>query len=145
MRIDRITPEVVELAPKPLQPSVLYISPKYRVAVHLCCCGCGEKVVTPLTPAEWRLQLANGIASLYPSIGNWEMPCQSHYWIRGNRVLWAGSMSAKEIDLVHARDLADLDALLRRANASADQETGEAAPVPTKPNWIVRLWHWFFG
>ncbi|MDH2356437.1 DUF6527 family protein [Bradyrhizobium sp. SSUT112] len=23
--------------------------------MHLCCCGCGREVVTPLTPAQWRL------------------------------------------------------------------------------------------
>ncbi|MDH2348718.1 DUF6527 family protein [Bradyrhizobium sp. SSUT77] len=23
--------------------------------MHLCCCGCGREVVTPLAPAQWRL------------------------------------------------------------------------------------------
>ena len=29
-------------------------------------------------------------ALLYPSIGNWQFPCRSHYWIRRNRIIWAG-------------------------------------------------------
>ena len=29
--------------------------------------------------------------SLNPSIGNWSYPCRSHYWIKGNRVVWDGT------------------------------------------------------
>jgi hypothetical protein len=75
----------------------LYISPKYRSAIHLCCCGCGEKVVTPLSAAEWRLTLSDDRATLHPSMGNWSMTCRSHYWIRGNKVIW-GSRPARQTD-----------------------------------------------
>ena len=36
--------------------------------------------------------------SLDPSIGNWSFPCQSHYWIRNNRVKWAPKCSRVQIE-----------------------------------------------
>jgi hypothetical protein len=119
MRIDAITPLQVVLAPKPLVPGVLYISDKYQVAIHLCCCGCGEKVVTPLSPAEWQLQLEGRIATLQPSIGN-AAPCRSHYWIRQNRVVWAPRMTTKQIESVQKRDHASLEAMYARGQRGGE-------------------------
>jgi hypothetical protein len=150
MRIDRITPELVELAPRVLQPGRLYISEKYRAVVHLCCCGCGEKVVTPLSPAEWQIQLAQGRATLHPSIGNWSMACQSHYLIRDNRVIWSGQLSKRQIKAVFERDRRDLQAMHR---GTQEQPTVEqSAPSPSSSGreradagWRARLkafWQW---
>lgn len=85
-RSETLRPEFVEFIPSTLQTGVLYISRKYKTASHLCCCGCGNKVVTPLNPSGWQLTEKRGIVSLYPSIGNWSLSCQSHYWIRSNRI-----------------------------------------------------------
>ena len=52
---------------------VLYVSEKYAVAGHLCACGCGNKVITPLRPEEWSFTEHNGLPSLWPSIGNWQL------------------------------------------------------------------------
>lgn len=41
------------------------------------------------------------------------MPCQSHYFIRNNRVVWAGQMSKQQIRMVHARDKTALEVLYR--------------------------------
>ena len=49
----------------------------YATAVHLCACGCGNKVVTPFSPAEWQLTYDGDTVSLSPSIGNWQFPCKS--------------------------------------------------------------------
>lgn len=132
MRIDHLTPEIVKLAPKALQSGVLYISPKYKTALHLCCCGCGEKVVTPLSSAEWRVQLVDGKATLHPSIGNWSMACKSHYWIRGNRVQWAGHITPRQIKAVHQRDTADLESMHRIM-------VDENATPSFVPAWLRRL------
>lgn len=131
--------EVVELAPKVLQPAVLYISPKYQSAVHLCCCGCGEKVVTPLSPAEWQVRLDPAGVSLYPSIGNWAMNCRSHYWISSGRVRWAGAISKRQIQAVHRRDKADFDAQIRK------QAGNGAAPRQLLPRGLVSLVNWLLG
>lgn len=37
----------VEMPPV-LEHGKLYISKEYKVAIHLCACGCGIKTVTPL-------------------------------------------------------------------------------------------------
>jgi hypothetical protein len=39
-----------------LVPGVIYISERYATAVHLCCCGCGYEVVTPLKDLSELLQ-----------------------------------------------------------------------------------------
>lgn len=112
-----ITPKFVELIPSEIQDGVLYISEKYGTAIHKCCCGCGHEVVTPLSPVSWKLNLErNGSVSLYPSIGNWNFQCQSHYWIRKNAVIWAASISKREIRFVQERDKLDLERFIFKSN-----------------------------
>ena len=81
--------EFVEYIPSELADGVLYISIPYRTAVHRCACGCGNKVVTPISPADWQLFYDGDTVSLTPSIGNWGFPCRSHYWINAGRIRWA--------------------------------------------------------
>lgn len=122
MRISQIKPEFVDFIPETLAPGVLYVSKRYSTASHLCCCGCGLEVVTPLNPAKWRLTEINGSVSLSPSVGNWSFPCRSHYWISGDRVKWAAAMSAEKIAAVKARDRRDVEALAQQ-----------------QPGWIMRI------
>src|SRR6185437_13677028 len=96
MVIERIRLEAVEFMPAQLEPGILYVSKKYRTAAHLCACGCGEKVRTQLGPLGWRLTTGRSGPTLFPSIGNWQKPCRSHYYIRNGRVLWQGDWSYKE-------------------------------------------------
>lgn len=96
--------EFVEFIPEQLEAGKLYISYQYSTAVHLCCCGCGLEVVTPLNHAKWYLTQSNGLVSLCPSIGNWSFPCQSHYWIVKNRVYWATILPAELISSIQERD-----------------------------------------
>jgi len=109
-RLKSLKPEFVEFIPGEPKPGVLYISEKYKTATHLCCCGCGSKVVTPLKTAGWRLTTERRGVTLYPSIGNWSFPCQSHYWIRGSKVEWAERMTREEINVVRERDRRDREA-----------------------------------
>lgn len=113
MRIRNLKPEFVEFIPAQLDAGRIYISRTYATASHLCCCGCGMKVVTPLNPAKWHLEERDGRVSLRPSIGNWSFPCRSHYWVRNNEVVWAGTMSERKIAQVKARDKADAEAFGR--------------------------------
>lgn len=131
--------EFVEYIPEVLNEGVLYVSRPYGTASHLCCCGCGLEVVTPLNPAKWRLTERNGSVSLFPSIGNWSFPCRSHYWIEDGRVRWAGAMSEAQIAAVKVRD--------RRDAANMPP----AKPAPPQPHktvsagiWdlVQRFWRW---
>lgn len=98
--------EFVEFIPESLEPAVLYVSRKYKTAAHLCCCGCGTRVVTPLKAGGWRLNNKGGV-TLSPSIGNWALACQSHYWIRKGKVVWAPKWTKEEIDAGRLRDQRD--------------------------------------
>ncbi len=95
---DRIDPEFVEFVPEVLEPGVLYISMKYATASHLCACGCGEKVVTPFTPTDWRMTFDGETVSLSPSVGNWEQGCFTHYVIDRNRIIEHGSWTPEQIE-----------------------------------------------
>ncbi len=148
MRINEITPQVVELAPKELRPGILYVSYKYKLALHLCCCGCGEKVVTPLTPAEWQLRLTNGVATLHPSIGNWSMKCKSHYFIRNNKVIWAGEISNRQIAAVHRRDKTAIDAMHlanKQQRQTMDMPERPLSQPQTVTQLLAKIWNWLFG
>ena len=84
--------------PDSLEPGVLYVSVEYATAIHACASGCGNEVVTPLSPTDWQLTFDGRAVSLYPSIGNWSLPCQSHYWITKNEIEWAGKWSRNRIE-----------------------------------------------
>jgi hypothetical protein len=121
MRQTTLTPEFVNFIPDDLSDGVLYISEQYRTASHKCCCGCGEEVVTPLTPADWSLRKDEDSVSLHPSIGNWSFACRSHYWIRQNNVVWARDISLRQVERVRARDRKDREAYIDSVNRKKGQ------------------------
>ena len=90
--------EFIVSAPDKLKPNTLYVSMEYSTVLHKCCCGCGLEVVTPLSPTDWQLYYDGRSISLTPSIGNWNFPCQSHYFIRENNVIWADKWSKEQIE-----------------------------------------------
>lgn len=102
--IETIQSKFVDRIPKVLDNGVIYISQKYATAAHNCCCGCGTKIMTPLKPGRWRLEIDGNTVSLYPSIGNWSAGCQSHYWIRNNRIDWALAFTPAQIAANRASD-----------------------------------------
>src|SRR5713226_2950821 len=96
--------EFVEFIPDELKERTLYISITYCTAVHKCCCGCGREVVTPLSPTSWQLIFDGKRVSLYPSIGSWSLPCQSHYFITKTKVVWAPKWRKKQIEQARAQE-----------------------------------------
>lgn len=138
-RLSRLDPEFVVEIPRELAPAKLYISIAYATATHLCCCGCGNEVVTPLHPTRWRLTFDGESVSLNPSVGSWSLPCQSHYFIKNNHVRWAAHWSRDEIYAARARDqLATGDYFSR----GEDHVAGQAPMhMDSGPNGKVRrLW-----
>jgi len=137
-RTEALRPQFVEFVPGTLEGGVLYISCKYKTASHLCCCGCGNKVVTPLNPSGWKLTEQRGAVTLYPSIGNWNFPCESHYWIQENRIEWARKMSRQQIITVRAGDRLAQERYFDETRAAS---TGVMAWTKFK-KWFVQT---FFG
>ncbi|WP_205600306.1 DUF6527 family protein [Sphingobacterium luzhongxinii] len=89
----------VEFIPQEIEEGTLYISIEYCTTIHKCICGCGNEVVTPLSPTDWRMTFNGKAVTLHPSIGNWSFDCQSHYWIRDNKIELADSWTKEEIRL----------------------------------------------
>ncbi len=139
MRTSTIIPAFVDAIPDRLEEGILYICERYRTAAHKCCCGCGEEVITPLTPVDWSVRKEGNAVSLMPSIGNWSFGCKSHYWIRRNQVVWAENLSQRQIDQVRARDKSDKAAYLAAINRQKEQQVRPASVV-------AKLWqafiHW---
>ena len=103
-RVDRLRAEFVEKMPDTLEDGVIYVSHKYRVALHNCCCGCGKEVSTPLGPTEYSLKMVGDAVTIRPSIGNHDFACRSHYLITAGSIVWSGAMSRKAIEAGRAHD-----------------------------------------
>ena len=118
----------VETIPEPLEEGVLYVSMRYGMAMHKCPCGCGRDVATPLSPTDWQLFFDGRQVSLDPSIGNWNFPCRSHYWIRGGAVDWAEDMSKYEIERGRGRSRAH-----KHMYYSGQMQVKDVLPKPEAP------------
>ena len=129
MKLDSIMSQRVEFMPKKLDHGILYISEKYGTAAHLCACGCGAKIRTPLGPTEWNVKEADAGPSLWPSVGNWQQACQSHYVIRNSKIVWCGQWTPEQI--LAGRDKEE-------ARRKAYYETKAAA----RPGRLGRIWQW---
>ena len=93
-----LQPKFIESIPHMLEDQVLYISMEHCSAIHKCVCGCGNEIVTPLSPTDWQLKY-DGTVTLRPSVGNWNIPCRSHYFITQNRVEYASSWEEYQKEL----------------------------------------------
>jgi hypothetical protein len=103
-RTSRLDHEFVHYIPDRIDEGKLYVSVTFATVVHRCCCGCGNEVVTPLSPTDWQLTFDGESVSLDPSIGNWSFTCRSHYWIRRGRVHWARAWSKEQIQAGRVQD-----------------------------------------
>jgi len=93
----RIELRHVHFIPKEMEPGVLYVAAEFGAAAHLCACGCGAKIRTPLSPTEWALDETTDGPTLRPSIGNWQQTCESHYWIWRGEIFWSGKWTPEQI------------------------------------------------
>jgi len=63
-----------------------------------------HQIVTPLRETEFSLIERGDNVSLHSVDRNWDHPCQSHYWIRDNQVIWAGAMTREQIRMGRVHD-----------------------------------------
>ena len=148
----RFKQEMVDSIPEVLSAHTLYVTADQDVAAHLCACGCGREVITPLSPTDWSVSFGRGGATVLPSIGNWAFPCRSHYFIENGAIWWAGDMSDRAIARGRVRDKASKQQYYERlqrdfpANGSV---AVEATPPPLNAEVLVpkisafaRFWAW---
>lgn len=105
-RVDKLRTAFTAEIPERLEDGILYVSRECCVALHncACACGCGEEVSTPLVATEYRLTMHGDKASLWPSIGNHDFTCASHYIIDRGTIVWAGGMSRAAIERGREKD-----------------------------------------
>jgi len=127
----------VTFIPNKLEENILYISFDYCTVVHKCCCGCGNEVVTPLSPTDWQFTFDGESISLYPSIGNWNFECKSHYWIKNNNVIWAQQWSEEDIKLGRQREY--LEKIKYYTNKTQNQKSDSNSIVDKKHKKTKRL------
>lgn len=94
----------VENMPEKMKKGDLYISIKHNLTEHRCACGCGTEVSLPLGQSEWKIEYDGETISLWPSIGNWRLPCKSHYMIVKNKTEWCKKWSEEKIHIGRMRD-----------------------------------------
>lgn len=139
--------EFVEFIPDELKELTLYISVTYCTAVHKCCCGCGREVVTPLSPTGWHLIFDGKTVSLYPSVGSWSLPCQSHYFITNNKVVWAQTWTKKQIERGRAQEAKAKERYYANTQHPMDAAETPSASTLGRPKAKESLWQkinkWF--
>jgi Family of unknown function (DUF6527) len=139
MRTAFLRPKFVRAIPEKLDAGMLYVSIDFATVAHSCCCGCGREVVTPLTPTDWKITYDGVSISLFPSIGNWNFPCRSHYGIDGGRVVWADQWSD---DMIVANRARDRFAKQNYYGGQHSVTAGRAAPPPGPALPSPGFWAW---
>ena len=154
MRQVAFKPRFEQFIPEKLAEGVLYVSMEYATLSHLCACGCGREVVTPLSPTDWQLHFDGEAISLHPSIGNWSFPCRSHYFIRKNKIAWSSDMSQRDIDRGRLRDKAAKQQHFGQRSTASEQssvssiiefEVGESKPASSIRRSTPRWWQSLFS
>ena len=140
-RVDKLRTVFTAEIPERLGDGILYVSRECSVALHNCACGCGEEVSTPLVATEYSLTMHGDEASIWPSIGNHDFACASHYIIDRGTIVWAGRMSRAAIERGREKDR-----VLKRPPAAV--LTPEARPAGSVASrafaWIKDVFHKIF-
>ena len=150
---EEFVPIFIDTIPEQLKEGRLYVSLRYRTVTHLCACGCGVEVNTPLHPTGWKISYDGIALSLSPSVGNWGEDCRSHYLIERNAVRWSRSWSRGEIldeRAARRRDIEEFFDGNTDQEVEADRERGhQTERLPRFLRAVFRLvrrrWSGWFG
>ena len=144
MRHTRLEHRFVQHIPDTVEPGILYISMEFGIAAHSCGCGCGEEVVTPFTPTDWKMTFDGETVTLHPSIGNWSLACRSHYVIKRGHVIEAGPWTDEQVEAEYRRDRAAKARHYGTATSRNDVTYPgvQLSAKPTSSGFLRRLWRW---
>ena len=112
----------VDRTPRDLESDAIYVNDEFELATLLCACGCGHKV-TLLVPDGHTVINDEGFATVRPSIGVWDAPCRSHYFVSRGVVEWCRSWTEEQIQNTMLR---------QRARHEADS-------APPTVSWRTKL------
>ena len=147
LKINKLENHFIRNIPRDINNGILYISMEYATAVHSCCCGCGEQVVTPFSPTDWKMIFDGETVSLTPSVGNWNLSCRSHYIIKQNKVIEAGNWSESQIKAERKRDqLAKTSYYQSKVeNDFAIPNSEKESSIIKNSSWSKKLWDFVRG
>lgn len=143
MKFAQLKHQVVDSIPEKLQVGTLYVTMEGDVAGHLCACGCGREVITPLSPTDWSIAINQSGATLDPSIGNWAFPCRSHYFIWDGKVIWASNMSDKAIAQGRQRSKASKQTYYKQLNETGPMPQEHLHQPPMRQTGVQKLIAWW--
>lgn len=87
----KIKPVLTKYIPEriDMEDGILYISREFKTAIHMCPCGCGEEINTNIDDKTgWKIVVDGDNVDVSPSIGNYRIPCKTHYFIRSSEIVW---------------------------------------------------------
>jgi len=142
MKTARFTHRFVEKIPETLDEGVLYLAMDRGTMLHLCACGCRSEVVTPLGRTDWRMACDGEEVTVEPSIGNWSLPCRSHYFISGGAVQWAGAWSDEQIERGRLRDRQRKASQLAYIDDGHPEGSHVPSPPVRRPRLLARIAKW---
>lgn len=131
-----LAPKFVEFIPSHLEEGILYISIEYATTAHRCACGCGQKVVLPLHPTDWRITFDGKSVTVWPSVGNWGFPCRSHYFVTAGRIEWADDWTDAQIATGRQYDEVRRQSWHKELPASNSTPPTETVDTPHQASWL---------
>lgn len=106
--------QFVDVIPHRLDEGVLYVCIRYDIVAHLCACGCGEEIYTPISKKYgWVIQYDGQDVSLSPSIGNGEYACHSHYFVKNGIIEWLPPLRNSQTENVKTNRMCLFDKLTK--------------------------------
>jgi hypothetical protein len=84
--------------------------------------------------------------ALWPSIGNWNLPCRSHYIIRDGRAIEAEPWSDQQIASERERDRRAKDICYNQRQQDLPVPSVKETPeLPVKSNWSRSAIRWILN
>lgn len=145
MRVDQLTATFVSDIPDTLAPGRLYVALEYDAMAHLCACGCGCEVSTPIGPTDWKIGWDGVNITVRPSIGSGSLACRSHYVIDSGRVRWYPPMTDYDVAEERARTAAAKGLELPPLRRAPESPVILPEPTPASESWFNRLTRKLFG
>ena len=104
----------------------LWISHKHRIINLRCPCGCGHLTMLTIHPSRWHVCFDGRSVTIDGSVWT-TADCNSHYFIRGNEVIWSNRISP-----------------LRREEYAEDERRRMISMTPNagglRPSRVRRIW-----
>ena len=139
MKVDCFRPAFVSDIPDDLDEGVLYLALEYDAMVHLCACGCGCEISTPIGPTDWKIAWDGVGITVRPSVGNGSLRCRSHYVIDAGKVRWYPRMT--DLDIAEERTRTARAKGVHPPPVTPVTTTSATAPVTTpRTPWYLKVW-----